>query len=87
MKMNIRDELAMQRTRLAEERTQLAYIRTGLSLIMGGLFFIGFFDGKQQIYVYVGFAGVLFGIVFLSYGFYSYNKTKWIIDKILKRKK
>jgi len=85
MKIGITDKLAIERTRLAEERTHLAYIRTGLSLAMGGLFFVGFFEGKQQTYAYVGLACVLFGIVFLIYGFYSHNKTKEILKKILKR--
>ncbi|MFT4519190.1 MAG: putative membrane protein [Halioglobus sp.] len=35
--MNLRENLAVERTRLANERTFLAYVRTALSLVAGGV--------------------------------------------------
>jgi putative membrane protein len=39
----LRDQLAVERTRLANERTLLAYIRTALALAAGGAVLLRFF--------------------------------------------
>jgi putative membrane protein len=52
----LRDELAVERTRLANERTLLAYIRTGLALAGGGAVLLQFFPSYPSLF---GFAWVL----------------------------
>lgn len=41
---DLRDTLALERTRLANERTFLAYVRTALSLLAGGAVLFQFFS-------------------------------------------
>mgnify|MGYP003631068024 CR=1 FL=1 len=41
---DLRDTLALERTRLANERTLLAYVRTALSLLAGGAVLFQFFS-------------------------------------------
>ena len=42
----LRDELAVERTRLANERTWLAYLRTALALAAGGAALLHFFPDR-----------------------------------------
>ncbi|MBQ0759959.1 MAG: DUF202 domain-containing protein [Zhongshania sp.] len=44
----IRDILALERTRLANERTFLAYIRTGLALLAGAAVLFQFFSALDS---------------------------------------
>ena len=48
----IRDRMAIERTKFANERTFLAYIRTSLALVIAGLTFLEFFD--NTIYKWIG---------------------------------
>jgi putative membrane protein len=52
----LRDELAVERTRLANERTLLAYVRTGLALAGGGAVLLQFFPSYPSLF---GFAWLL----------------------------
>ena len=66
---DLRDKLAVERTRLANERTFLAYIRTALSLIAAGVVILQFFQERPHspviawLLVLSGGVALLFGIV------------------------
>jgi putative membrane protein len=45
----LRDELAVERTRLANERTWLAYVRTALALAAGGAGLLQFFPDRGLV--------------------------------------
>jgi putative membrane protein len=45
---DLRDTLALERTRLANERTFLAYVRTALSLLAGGAVLLQFFSTRPS---------------------------------------
>jgi len=45
---DLRDTLALERTRLANERTFLAYVRTALSLLAGGAVLFQFFSTRPS---------------------------------------
>lgn len=72
---DIRDQLALERTRLANERTLLAYIRTGLSLLAASAVLFQFFS---SINTYIAVAWVLAasGIVTLIFGFFRFNSVR-----------
>ena len=65
----LRDKLAVERTRLANERTFLAYIRTALSLIAAGVVILQFLQERPHfsliawLLVLSGGIALLFGIV------------------------
>ncbi|WP_242922415.1 DUF202 domain-containing protein [Pontibacter liquoris] len=67
--IEIRDSLAMERTRLANERTFLAYGRTAMALVISGLTFIKFFE--DPLYKVLG---ALFIPLGLFAGFFGYRK-------------
>jgi len=66
---DLRDNLALERTRLANERTFLAYIRTSLSLIAAGVVILHFFQDQASspivawLLVSSGGIALLIGIV------------------------
>ena len=49
-KGELRDELAVERTRLANERTLLAYIRTALALAAAGAILLQFFPSYPSLF-------------------------------------
>lgn len=82
MAQDVREELAIQRTKLAEERTALSYIRTGFSLLLGGIFFVGYFLPETP-FSYVGYATVIVSILFIIYGFHHHRKSMDVINRII----
>jgi len=66
--LEIRDNLAIERTQFANERTFLAYIRTAMGLVLAGFSLIQFFH--DQVYVWVGVlfipGGIFGGIIGLK---------------------
>lgn len=72
--MEIRDELAIQRTILANERTLLAYSRTALTLVIPGVSFYGFSDSTMV--QTIGIAFVPMGLAVLTFGILRFNKKK-----------
>lgn len=75
--VEIRDHLALERTKLANERTLLAYLRTAMALVVAGLSMIEFFT--ENIYKLVGVAFIPMGLVAGVYGFRRFlNKKKKI---------
>ncbi|MGQ0622693.1 MAG: YidH family protein [Panacagrimonas sp.] len=65
----LRDQLAVERTRLANERTLLAYIRTALALAGGGAVLLQFFPSYPSLFriawllVIAGGATIVIGMV------------------------
>ena len=82
MRQEVKDQLAIERTRLAEERTDLAYIRTGFSLLLGGIFFIGYFL-PGTVFMYVGYATIFISLIFITYGFYHHKKSVAFLNEML----
>jgi uncharacterized membrane protein YidH (DUF202 family) len=82
MEHDVRENLAIQRTKLAEERTALSYIRTGFSLLLGGVFFIGYFL-PGTAFAYAGYGTVVVSILFILYGFYHHQKSMNVINQII----
>lgn len=72
---DIRDKLALERTRLANERTFLAYIRTALSLIAGGAVLFQFFSSQPS---YLAIAWLLLGLggVVLVIGIVRFSRVR-----------
>ncbi|MBT9393435.1 DUF202 domain-containing protein [Hymenobacter sp. NST-14] len=76
--LDLRDLLALERTRLANERTLLAYLRTGMTLIIAGFSLINFF--QKHIYVWVGVLFVPLGISLMLAGWLRYRHKHRHID-------
>lgn len=72
---DIRDKLALERTRLANERTFLAYVRTGLSLLAASAVLFQFFSSMNS---YIAVAWVLAGcgVMVLVVGLVRFNKVR-----------
>lgn len=73
--LEIRDTLAVDRTKLANERTLLAYLRTSLSLLIAGLTFLKVFE-DDAFYLAVGIMFMGVGLGILSFGLYRFLKKK-----------
>jgi len=76
--VEIRDSLAMERTRLANERTFLAYSRTAMALVLAGLSFIKFFE--DPIYKALGALFIPIGLVVGFIGYRKYSKKQEKIE-------
>jgi putative membrane protein len=59
--IEIRDSLAIERTKFANERTFLAYMRTAMGLVLAGFSLIQFFH--DQIYSWLGVLLIPVGII------------------------
>lgn len=73
--VDLRDKLALQRTRLANERTFLAYVRTALSLVAGGVVLFQFF-ATTSTYILAGWLLVVFGAAVLIVGIIRFLQTR-----------
>ncbi|WP_299826224.1 DUF202 domain-containing protein [uncultured Pontibacter sp.] len=80
--LEVRDQLAMERTILANERTLLAYSRTAMALVLAGLSFMKFFEDP----LYQGL-GALFIPVGLIIGFIGYRRYCKKQERILNHTK
>src|SRR5688572_15282238 len=67
----VRDRMAIERTKFANERTFLAYLRTSLALVIAGLTFLEFFD--NNIFKWLGGIFIPTGIIA---GFYGLHRFK-----------
>jgi len=65
--MDLRENLALQRTRLANERTFLAYVRTSLSLLAGGVVLLQYFSSSFGMKV-TGWGLAFLGLAVLAIG-------------------
>ena len=71
---DIRDNLALARTRLANERTFLAYVRTALSLIAAGVVLFQFFS-SHPTYLLVAWLLVVSGGLLFLLGVFRFFRT------------
>src|SRR5687768_3589252 len=67
----IRDRMAIERTKFANERTFLAYIRTSLALVIAGLTFLEFFD--HTVFKWIGAIFIPAGIITGTYSLYRFK--------------
>jgi len=72
--LEIRDKLAMERTKFANERTFLAYSRTALALILAGLTFMKLFE--DPLYIGIGIFFIPLGIGFGLYGYRRFTQKQ-----------
>lgn len=79
--IEIRDHLAMERTKLANERTLLAYVRTAMALVVAGFSLLQFFS--NDIYKLAGLAFVPAGLVAGMYGIRRFMRKKQEIRTLL----
>jgi putative membrane protein len=71
----LRDNLAVERTRLANERTLLAYVRTALALAGGGAAVLHFFPHLPSLLL-TGWALIVTGGATLSLGIYRFAMVR-----------
>ena len=76
--VEIRDNMAIERTRLANERTFLAYIRTAMALVLAGFSLMNFF--RENFYVWVGVIFIPLGIAAGIIGVIKYIKKRQTIN-------
>ncbi|CAA0110103.1 YidH family protein [Zhongshania aliphaticivorans] len=76
----IRDMLALERTRLANERTFLAYIRTGLSLLAGAAVLFQFFTSINS-YMTAGWVLAVCAVLVLIFGSYRFMHVRSMLNK------
>ena len=72
--MEVRDQLAMDRTKLANERTLLAYSRTAMALVLAGLSFMKFFE--DPLYKGLGAVFIPIGLAIGIVGYRRYCKKQ-----------
>jgi len=76
----VRDTLALERTRLANERTLLAYLRTGLSLLAASAVLVHFFSSLNS-YLAIAWLLVFCGLIVLVVGFVRFNRVRTKINE------
>lgn len=73
--MDLREKLALERTRLANERTFLAYVRTALSLVAGGVVVLQYLAESPGDIV-AGWLLAVSGVVVLAIGLTRFIRVK-----------
>ena len=73
--LEIRDILAIDRTKLANERTFLAYLRTAMALVLAGLTFLKVF-GQDAFYIMLAIVFICVGLGVVAFGYYRFAKKK-----------
>ncbi|WP_071784630.1 YidH family protein [Pontibacter actiniarum] len=79
LNVEVKDSLAMERTKLANERTLLAYSRTAMALVLAGLTFMKLFE--DMLYQSIGFVFILAGLVMAVFGYRRFCKKKESITR------
>lgn len=79
---DIRDKLALERTRLANERTFLAYVRTGLSLLAASALLFQFFSSLNS-YITIAWVLALSGLIVLVIGVIRFSQVRAKLNKNL----
>ncbi len=76
--MDLRDELAIQRTILANQRTLLSFLTASLAVAVAGVTLIRFFEGHWAHWA--GWAFLPCAAVLFTCGFKNYFSHKRIIE-------
>ena len=82
--LELRDELAIDRTLLANERTLLAYLRSAVALVLAGVS-IMHFSPEEGWFWLLGLACVPTGVVAGAVGVVRYWKTNRRIASVQRR--
>lgn len=77
--VEIRDNLAIERTQFANERTFLAYMRTAMGFALAGFSLIQFF--KDQVYMWVGALFIPAGIFLSIIGMWKFITKRTEIER------
>lgn len=67
----LRDDMALERTRLANERTALAYVRTALALFAAAAALLHFYPDSTALHLAAA-ALLIGGVVVSGFGLYRY---------------
>ncbi|MFD2999682.1 YidH family protein [Pontibacter toksunensis] len=77
--VEIRDQMAIQRTIFANERTLMAYLRTAITIIAGGFAAIKL---SQHLYLeIIGIISMPLGLGLAAYSFYRYLQKQKLIER------
>ena len=77
--VEIKDNLAIERTQFANERTFLSYIRTSMGFVLAGFSLIQFFKG--QMFEWVGGLLIPVGIIMSIIGMWKFITKRTEIEK------
>ena len=80
--MDLRDELAIQRTILANQRTLLSFFTASLAVAVAGVTLIRFFEGHWAHWA--GWVLLPCAVILLIYGLKNYLSHKQSIDAAYK---
>jgi putative membrane protein len=80
--MDLRDELAIQRTILANQRTLLSFFTASLAIAVAGVTLIRFFEGHWAHWA--GWALLPCAVILFIYGFKNYFSHKRTIETAYK---
>lgn len=78
--LEMRDRLAMDRTKLANERTLMSYMRSAFAMLVAGLTFLKFF-WDDPVYVWIGAAIIPAGFLVGVWGYYRFSKTRRSVEE------
>lgn len=81
--LNLRQQLALERTQLANERTFLAYVRTSLSLLAAGVVLLQYFAANPG-YILMGWLLAGSGAIVLAVGVMRFLKVRHSLQLGLK---
>lgn len=80
----LREHLALQRTKLANERTLLSYIKASLYLLIGGLALLQVKEYKGIDITWIGYLAFFFCVLFIVVGISRYIALERRLEKLLK---
>lgn len=80
----LREHLALQRTKLANERTVLSYIKASLYLLIGGLAILQVKEYKGMDIRWIGYLSFFFCVLFIVVGISRYIALERRLEKLLK---
>ena len=80
--IEIRDSLAMERTKLANERTLLSYTQASLYFLLGGLALLQLKEYQEMHYI--GYLALVFSVLFVTVGIWRFIVLKNKMKDLLK---
>ncbi len=80
----LREHLALQRTKLANERTLLSYIKASLYLLIGGIALLQVKEYRGLDVTWIGYLSFFFCVLFIVVGISRYIALERKLEKLLK---
>ncbi|AVR47400.1 hypothetical protein C7S20_09440 [Christiangramia fulva] len=80
----LREHLALQRTKLANERTLLSYIKASLYLLIGGIALLQIKEYQGIDVTWIGYIAFFFCVLFMVVGISRYIALERRLEKLLK---